>query len=486
MTSHLVLGPVLHIVGILLSVLGLAMLVPALVDAVAGHQGWGAFVGGSAITLTVSGSLVLATQGTIERFTVKQTFLLTTLAWLVLSGFGAVPLALSSLALSPTDAMFEAVSGLTTTGATVVTRLDDAPASVLLWRALLHWYGGVGIIVMAIAVLPILRIGGMQLFRTESSDRGDKPFATVRDTAWAIAATYLALTVVSTAAFGVAGMTALDAVCHAMSAIATGGFSTHDASLGHYDQAAVGWVAVASMASAALPLTFYIRLLRSGFARGRFADTQVITLIAVLLVAWTAMAVWTHLELAIPPLEAFTTSAVNITAVITGTGFASANYSAWGGFAVIMVFLCFFVGGCTGSTTGSIKIFRWQILLRAMLIQLIRMQQPHRVMVIRYHGQRVDRDVIESVINFVVAFLVCLALVTLILAAMGLEVVTAVSAAAATITNVGPGLGPVVGPAGTYASLPDAAKWVLCLAMLLGRLEVFTVLVLLTPAFWRD
>ncbi len=485
MTNRPVLVPVLHICGLLLTVLGVAMLLPALVDLANGSAQWSSFVGACAITLALSGSLVLATGGRIDRFTVKQTFLLTTLSWCVLAVFGAIPFMLAPPYLSATDAFFEAMSGLTTTGATVITTLDEAPAGILLWRALLHWYGGVGIIVMAIAVLPVLRVGGMQLFRTESSERGDKPFAHMRDTAGAIALIYLALTVVSATGFGLAGMTPLNAVCHAMSAIATGGFSTHDASLGHYDTPAVMWVAVASMMAAAIPLTYYIRLTR-GFPNRGLADTQVLSLLGVLLAGWTVMTLWTTQVTGLPFQTALTVSATNVTSIVTGTGFASTAYDQWGSFAFVAFFFFFFIGGCTGSTTGSIKIFRWQILFRAIAIQMMRMQQPHRVVLPLYNGKAVDRDVIESVINFFVAFIVCLIAFCLALAAIGLDVLTAVSAAAAALTNVGPGLGPVVGPSGTYASLPDAAKWLMSIAMLLGRLEVFTVLVLFTPNFWRD
>lgn len=485
MTSRISVQPVFHIIGILLSILGLGMLVPAIADGATHNPDWGAFVGASAATLTVSGSMYLATAGTIERFTVKQTFLLTTLAWIVLALFGALPFMLSSLHLSFTDAYYEAMSGLSTTGGTVIVGLDEAPPGVLLWRALLNWFGGVGIIVMAIAILPVLRVGGMQLFRTESSDRSDRPFATVRDTAGAIALIYLTLSIVSAVLFKIAGMQWFDAVCHAMAAVSTGGFSTKDASLGWFNSTPVLWVAVVSMISGALPLTYYIRLMHNPRREVLF-DIQVIALLVILVLSIAAMTAWTILQVGMPWWQALSHSAANVTSIITDTGFVSTDYYQWGSFPVSAFFFFYFIGGCTGSTCGSIKIFRWQILAQAVKTQMMRMLQPHRVVVTKYAGKTVDHDVIESVVNFVVVYILCFTALSLLVAAMGLDFLTATSSVASALAGAGPGLGPIVGPAGSFAPLPDAAKWVLCVAMLLGRLEVFTVMVLFTRTFWRD
>ncbi len=479
------LRPIFHVIGILLSVLGIGMLVPALADASAGHPDWTTFVGASAVTLTFSGGMVLATSGKFQQFTIRQHFLLTSLSWVVLAAFGALPFMISGLKLSFTDAYFEAISGLSTTGATMIVGLNEAPPGILLWRSLLNWFGGIGIIVMAIAVLPVLRVGGMQLFRTESSDKGDKPFATVQDTAGAIAMIYMTLTIAATVGFHLAGMRWFDAVCHAMSAISTGGFSTKDQSLAWFESHGVLWVATVTMLAGAVPLTWYIRLMRdprSGF----FSDAQVLGLFAVVLAAVTAMTGWTWAALEMPLWDAATHSAINVTSVITTTGYVSADYSTWGSFAMVAFFFMFFVGGCTGSTAGSIKIFRWQVLLQSMLTQMQRMLKPHRVLVPLYQGKRLDEDVIASVINFVFAYMAAFGILSLAVAAMGVDFLTATTAVAGTLSGAGPGLGPVVGPAGSFAPLPDAAKWLLSFCMLLGRLEVFTVMVLLLPSFWRD
>ncbi len=480
------LRPVFHIIGILLTILGLGMLLPAVADAAVGNPDWTAFVGASAATLAVSGGMVLATSSREpEHFTIKQHFLLTALAWVILTTFGALPFMMSAVKLSFTDAFFEAMSGLSTTGATVIVGLDNAPPGVLLWRALLAWFGGVGIIFMAIAILPVLRVGGMQLFRTESSDKSDKPFATIKDTVGAIAQIYLALTILSIIAFHLAGMNWFDALCHAMAAIATAGFSTKDASIGWFDSQAILWVATFSMLGGSVPLTWYIRSLRTPRAT-LLGDSQVNTLLIVLVLCCGAIAAWAHLVIGMPLWDALSHSTMNVTSIITTTGFVSVDYSTWGGFPIVAFFFFFFIGGCTGSTTGSIKIFRWQVLAQSMLNQMQRMLKPHRVLVPLYQGKPLPEEVTGSVINFTFAYMAAFGIIALILAAMGIEFLTAASSSAATLGAVGPGLGPIVGPAGTYQPLPDAAKWVLSFAMLLGRLEVFTVMVLFLPTFWRD
>lgn len=485
MQGRITFRPVFHIIGVLLTVLGLGMLIPALADASVGNPDWTAFVGASAATLAVSGGMYLGTAGEIETISVRQTFLLTSLSWVVLATFGALPFLFSSIHLDFTDAYYESMSGLTTTGGTVIVGLDYAPPGILLWRALLNWFGGVGIIVMAIAVLPMLRVGGMQLFRTESSDKSDKPFATVADTAGAIAITYAVLTILSAVLFHIAGMGWFDAVCHAMAAVSTGGLSTKDSSLGFFDSHAVLWVATISMIAGATPLTWYIRILRDtrGLAR---LDRQVAAMLKVLAVCIAAITLWAWLEVEMSFWDALSHSAVNVTSIITDTGFVSTDYSAWGSFPIVAFFFFYFIGGCTGSTSGSIKIFRWQVLAQSMRRQMLRMLKPRRVVVPLYNDKPLDQDVMDSVINFAFAYMASFGILSLAMAALGVDFLSAASSVASALAGAGPGLGPLVGPSGTFAPLPDAGKWLLCVAMLLGRLEVFTVLVLLIPSFWKD
>lgn len=468
----------------LITTLGIAMLVPAAADAALGIGEWQIFVASSAISAAAGISLVLATHGEMEGLGLRQMFLLTSMSWVAVCAFGALPLALSDHGLRYVDAFYEATSGLSTTGGTVIVGLDTMTPGILLWRALLNWLGGIGIIAMAIVALPFLRVGGMQLFRTESSDKSEKPFAQSRHLALAILAVYLALSLASALLFHLSGMRWFDAICHAMAAVSTGGFSTRDASLGAFPNLGTYWAATVSMISGALPLTYYVRVLQRG---GRAMwDSQVWVFLAVLAVCIGAMTLWVEATQDMPFWTGLSHAAVNVTSIITATGFVSTDYSLWGGFAVTAFFSFYFIGGCTGSTSGSIKIFRWQILSMSIYNQFRQMIHPHRVVRLVYNEQVVGQDVIGSVVSFVFAYIASFALLSVALSALGLDFVTSVSAVAAALAGAGPGLGPIVGPAGTYAPLPDAAKWILSLAMLLGRLEIFTLLVIVLPDFWRD
>ncbi len=464
------------------------MAVPAAADGLAGSSDWTAFAISSFVTAGVGGALVLASGGKRPgTVTVRETFMLTTLAWTVLSVFAALPFAFSSTKLSVVDSLYEATSGLTTAGGTVIVGLDALPPGPLLWRILLNWIGGIGIVAMTLLVFPFLRVGGMQLFRTESSDRSDKLFGQAQDLAATIATVYVTLTMLSALGFYLAGMPWFDAIAHGMSAVSTGGFSTRDASLAAFPGVAHYWVATVSMIAGALPMTYYVRFWLQG--REAFHDQQVRTFISFLLAAWAVMAGWAMLQTDLPDEmavhEILAHVAVNVTSVVTTTGLASDDYGAWGGFATAAFFALFFVGGCTGSTSGSIKIFRWQVLILSLRAQLRRMVTPHRVTMVIYAGKALTDDVVQSVVNFVVVFVLAFAALSLALAWTGLDFLSATSAVASALSGVGPGLGDVVGPAGNYTSLSPAAKLTLCFAMLLGRLEVLTVLVLLTPGFWK-
>ena len=476
--------PVFFVVGALINVLAAAMMVPIIVDLTVGNPDWIVFAIASAVTLSFGVQVMLTNRSPWGALNLRQTFLLTALAWVIVCAFASIPFMVSQAALSPTDAYFEAMSALTTTGSTVITGLDRLPPGLLLWRSLLQWLGGIGIIGMGIAILPFLRVGGMQLFRSESSDRSDKVAPRASDLAVAVTWVYLTLTVACIGALTLAGMSWFDAINHAMAAVSTGGFSTKDSSLGYFESIPILWAATVSMISGAIPLTYYIRLLRN-FRGSVLSDSQTWTLLGILVASTTAMTAWAYFEVGLEFIPALSHSAVNVVSIITDTGFVSTDYSTWGGFPMVAFFFFYFIGGCTGSTSGSIKIFRWQILFGSMQAQMIRMLQPNRVVVRTYHGKPVQADVVDSVINFVFAYILSYVILTLLIAAMGLDLLTASSSVASALAGAGPGLGPIVGPAGTFAPLPDGAKWVLCLAMLLGRLEVFTVIVLFTHTFWK-
>lgn len=479
------LRPVLFLVGGFLVILAVLMLLPALVDIAAGSPDWATFIASSLLTLFVGVSLTFATwwegEITLHR---RQAFLFTSIVWLAAAGFGALPFSFSGLKLSYTDGFFEAMSGITTTGSTVIVGLDRAPPGILLWRGLLQWLGGIGFIAIGIAVLPALRIGGMQLFQTESSDRSEKIVPRVAQLAGAIMSTYLGLTAVCAAAYGLAGMSTLDAAVHAMTTLSTGGYANYDSSLAYFASPAVEWIAIVFMTAGGIPFVLFVRTLH-GDKGALWRDTQVRWYLGLLVLASVAVALWVHATQAMAPGEALRAAAFNVVSVITTTGYASADYNTWGPFAVVIFFFLLFAGGCTGSTAGGIKQFRYVVLYEEALVQLRRLMQPSGAFLARFNARPITETVAISVLAFFFLFALCTVVLTALLALCGLDFVTAVSGAATVLNNVGPGLGTTIGPSGNFASLPDAAKWLLSFGMLLGRLELFTILVLLLPSFWR-
>lgn len=479
------LRPVGYVIGLLLIALGASMGLPALIDWLDGSPNWHAFVLSGAVTVFVGLSLALACRAERrEGLTIRQTFLLTVLAWVVATAFAALPMGFGVPHLSPADSVFEAMSGLTTTGATVIVGLDAMPRGLLLWRAMLHFFGGLGIIVVALAFLPALRVGGMQLFKSESFDTMGKILPRARDIAASLSWLYVALTVACAVTFAALGMTAFDAVCHAMSTIATGGFANYDSSFGGFSPAAE-YAASLFMFVASLP---FVRLVQvfAGSAKPLLRDPQVQGFFGVVAVIVAAIVIWRLLDAQGPLEPVFRRSLFNAVSITTGTGFASEDYSLWGTFPIMVLFMAGVVGGCTGSATCAVKVFRFQVLAAAIVSQVRIIHSPSGVFPAKYDGRRLDDEVISSVMTYFYLFGLVLAVGAVSLSMMGLDAQTAISGAAATLTNVGPGFGSIIGPAGNYAPLPDAAKWVLSVNMLLGRLELVSVLVIFTLAFWRD
>lgn len=477
--------PVGYVIGLLVLALGGAMLIPVLVDFWSGPPG--AATGGltaAALTATVGALLAMASHRSDGlRLTLQQTFLLTTGTWVVLPIFGALPLWLVIDGASYTDAFFEAMSGLTTTGATTFSGLAALSPGVLLWRAMLQWFGGIGIIVVAMAFLPSLKVGGMQIFRSEGFDTFGKILPRAAEIAGSIAWIYLAITGACFLAYSWAGMAVFDALCHALTTISTGGFSTEDASMGAF-KGAPEYVASVFMVLASLPFIRFVQLL-AGAPFIVLFDAQVRGFLATAGLVVLALVLWLFLVMGVAAERALREALFNAVSILSGTGYASADYQLWGSFAVAGFFLIGLIGGCAGSTCCSIKVFRFQLLFAAVQTQVRRLHSPHGVFTPRYDGRAVTDDVINSVMAFFVMFMLSLSAVAIVLALMGLDAVTAISGAAAALANIGPGLGPIIGPAGTYGPLPDAAKWVLAAAMLLGRLELLSVFVLFSAAFWR-
>ncbi len=478
------LRPVGYIIGLLVGVLGLTMLVPFSVDYLYGNPDAQNFALSAMITVVAGASMALATaNASLKVLSIQQTFLLTTLSWLVLPVFGALPFWLGAPNATYTDAFFEAMSGLTTTGSTVFTQLETLPHGTLLWRGLLQWFGGVGIIVVAMAFLPAMKVGGMQFFRSEGFETMGKVLPQAAKIASSIAVIYLILTLACIFAYTMAGMEFFDALVHSLTTVSTGGFANSDASFGAF-KGAPEYVATVFMLLASLPFVRYVQLL-NGSAEPLWRDSQIrafLLLVAGLVVIMTAFQM---LEDGFGTEESIRESLFNVSSILSGTGYASVDYQLWGAFPITLFFLMGLVGGCAGSTCCSIKIFRYQLLFAAIRSQIQKIHSPNGVFIPRYQGRRVGEDVMSSVTAFFVAFMLSLATLATILGLLGLDPVTAISGAATALANVGPGLGDEIGPSGNFQGLPDAAKWVLSGAMLIGRLELMAVYVLFTAAFWR-
>ncbi|SEQ29035.1 TrkH family potassium uptake protein [Thalassovita taeanensis] len=478
------LRPVGYVIGLLVAALGLTMLPPMMVDVAEGRAHWRVFAESAMLTFVTGGLIALACQnGTREGLSIQQTFFLTTGVWLALPMFGALPFILGETQARPVDAFFEAMSGLTTTGATVFTGLDTLPKGLLLWRGILQWLGGIGIIVVAMVFLPELRVGGMQIFRSESFDTMGKILPRATAIASQISVIYLALTLACLFSYMVLGMGAFDATVHALTTVSTGGFSTYDASFGAFS-GPLEYVASIFMILAALPFVRYVQMI-NGHRTAVWRDKQVhgfLLTIGVLVIVTTIVLTTIfphHWE------QSFREALFNITSIISGTGYASVDYMNWGSLLIAMFFFIGLIGGCAGSTACSVKIFRYQILFASIRAQLKKTQSPHGVFTPRYEGRKIDDDVLNSVMSFFVFFIASLGVLSVALGMTGLDFTTSVTGAASALANIGPGLGDQIGPAGNFAGLNDTAKWLLSIAMLIGRLELMVVYAMLTVAFWR-
>ena len=478
------LRPVGYVIGLLVAALGLAMLLPLMVDLAEGRGHWPVFAESAVLTVLTGGLIALACQNGIRQgLSIQQTFLLTSGVWLALPFFAALPFMLGATEARFVDAFFEAMSGLTTTGSTVLTGLDDLPKGLLLWRGILQWLGGIGIIVVAMVFLPELRVGGMQIFRTEAFDTMGKILPRATQISGQISVIYLSLTMLCIMTYLFMGMNTFDATVHALTTVSTGGFSNYDASFGTFS-GPLEYAASVFMILAALPFVRYVQLL-NGNAGPLLRDTQVrafLLTIAALVVITTLVLTTVfphHWE------QAMREGLFNITSIISGTGYASVDYMQWGPFLIAMFFFIGLVGGCAGSTACSVKIFRYQILFSSIRAQLRRTTYPHGVFALHYDGRPITTDALNSVMAFFVFFTVTLGLVAVALSLTGLDFVTSVSGAAAALANIGPGLGEIIGPSGNFSSLNDTAKWILALAMWVGRLELMAVFALFTLQFWR-
>ncbi|MCP5163179.1 MAG: TrkH family potassium uptake protein [Hahellaceae bacterium] len=476
--------PLAVVLGIVLIILASLMLVPLTLTLFGDKVNQGAFLYSSLISL-VSGVLIWAFgkshTGTLRP---REMFLITSGCWVGIPLFAQLPFLMLETPLSFTDALFETISGLTTTGSTIMSGLDHTSRDVLLWRSLLQWLGGIGIIGMAVAILPFLKVGGMKLFQTESSDWSDKVTPQAHVMLKGIVLSYFVLSIGCGLAYYFGGMSAFDAINHAMTTVSTGGFSTYDQSFGHFQSATLHWLSVLFMFLASIPFLHYVRF--ATHARFQvFMDSQILSLALVLAGSTLILAADLTYNHTLDFWHALTLSALNVTSVVSTTGFASSDYSQWGHAAVVIFFFLTFVGGCSGSTSGGVKIFRFQLFIIMLKDQLTRSVHPTAITAPKYNGRRVQDDVLVSTITFLFFFISTLIVLTFLLSLTGLDLITSLTGATTALMNVGPGLGDIIGPAGNFASLSDFAKWLLSAGMILGRLEFLAILILFTRTFWR-
>ena len=476
---------VFFLIGILLIVLGASMLGPYALQVIL-DEGSHSFISASFVTIFIGVLFILANLEKEFKLNLRQTFLFSSLAWVMVALFGSLPFVLSTQNFTFSEAFFESMSGITTTGATIISDLDSSPKSILLWRAIMQWLGGIGIVVMAITILPLLKVGGMQLFKMEGPDSTEKILPRTIEVAAIIISTYIVLTFLCGFFYWVFGMTIFDSVSHAMTTIATGGFSTHNDSIGFFKNPNIEIVASIFIILGSIPFISYLK-----FAQGNrkvfFNDVQIKGLIYLLVISITVMffyLMFINYESSL--LDKIRVSSFNVISILSGTGYVTDDFGLWGKFSLVFFLLLMFIGGCAGSTACGIKIFRLQMLLIFLKNQIQKLITPNSVIITKYNNQKISDNFINSVIIFIFTFLFIFLIMAMLLSITGLDFITSISGAASSISNVGPGLGDIIGPNGNYQAIPDISKWILSIGMLLGRLELFAVLVLFFPSFWRN
>ena len=475
---------VLYIIGLLISSLGCMMFIPAMFDLLNNNDEWGVFASTGIISFLMGITIILAFRNRNIKIGSKETFLLSVLSWVFLAAISALPLYLSNLNLSYTDAFFEATSGITTTGSTILINIEDASKGILIWRSILQWLGGVGIIVMAVAALPLLHMSGFQLFFSEQAEPADKLKERVKNLATSIIIIYGVFTVICALLLNIVGMPLFDSICHAMTTIATGGYSTQNNSIGHYDSLSIEIVIILGMIMASLPFILFVKMYNNDI-KSIFLDKQVKGFFLLLLLSIFIIAIWLNTKLNMSFIEAIRVSTFNVISIITGTGYSTEDFSKWGGFAIGLLFIFMLIGGCTGSTTGGIKIFRIQILFKVIAQQIQKIIRPHQIVKITYSKALIDDKTTLSILALIFLFIVSVFIIAALPYFMGLDLLTSFSAAATSIAVVGPGLSHEIGPSGNFSLLPNQAKWVLSAAMIIGRLEFLAVLILIMPSFWK-
>ena len=476
---------VFFLIGVLLTILGVSMLIPYAVQ-ILQNENSHSFIGSSFITIFIGILFILANLEKNFKLNLQQTFLFSALAWFLIAIFGSLPFLLSPIPFSISDAFFESMSGITTTGATVITNLDTTPKSILLWRSIMQWLGGIGIIVMAITILPLLKVGGMQLFKMEGPDSTEKILPRTIEVAAIIISTYIILTFLCGFFYWIFGMSIFDSVSHSMTTIATGGFSTHNESIGFFKNPNIEIVASIFIILGSIPFISYLKFVQ-GNKKVFFQDVQIKGLIYLLVISIIIMFLYLlFINYESSFFDKVRISSFNVISILSGTGYVTDDFGLWGKFSLVFFLLLMFIGGCAGSTACGIKIFRLQMLLIFLKNQIKRLISPNSVIITKYNNQKISDNFINSVIIFIFTFLFIFFIIAMLLSISGLDFITSISGAASSISNVGPGLGDIIGPNGNYKDIPEISKWILSFGMLLGRLELFAVLVLFFPSFWRN
>jgi trk system potassium uptake protein TrkH len=468
--------------GILQIILGIFMFIPIIFQFIYSEID-SSFFGASIVTIIFGTLFFLSNLDHDKKLTLQQAFLLTALSWLSIAIFGSLPFIFSDLNFSFINAFFESMSGITTTGSTIISNLDEMPKGILLWRAILQWLGGIGIIIMAITLMPIMNVGGMQLFKISNNDSSEKILPKSKEIALRLIYIYTSLTLLCSLTYKFFGMNFFDSLTHSMTTIATGGFSNYNESIGFFDSVSIEISAMIFIILGSLPFIAYIKFI-SGDKKIIFNDVQIRTFFKIIISSIIILSL--YLMISGSTELNFRSVLFNIISILTGTGYVNAEFDTWGSFTLILFLGLMFIGGCAGSTTCGVKIFRIQILYLFVVNQLKKIIYPNGIFVLKYDQNPIDNKFISSIISFIYMYLVVFFILTALLSLTGLDFITSISGAATSISNVGPGLGSIIGPNGDFSTLPDSSKWILTFGMILGRLELFAILVLFLPSFWRN
>ncbi len=470
--------------GVLQIILGVFMIIPIIFQIIFNEVD-SSFVGAGIITIVFGVLFFLSNLDHQKKLNLQQAFLLTALSWLSIAIFGSLPFIFSSLHLGITDAFFESMSGITTTGSTIITNLNDSPKSILVWRAILQWLGGIGIIVMAITLMPIMNVGGMQLFKISSNDASEKILPKSKEISQRLIIIYLVLTFMCATIYKIFGMSYFDSLTHSMTTIATGGFSNYNESIGYFNSASIELTAIVFIILGSIPFITYIKFL-SGNKKILISDVQIKSFLKIILISIAILFIYLVFKNETISIKILRQISFNVVSILTGTGYVTHEFDDWGSFPLIFFLILMFIGGCAGSTACGIKIFRIQILYIFLVNQLKKIIYPRGVFIIKYDNNNVDDKFMSSIISFIYLYITIFFVITALLSLSGLDFITSISGAATSISNVGPGLGGMIGPNGNFSLIPDISKWILSLAMILGRLELFAILVLFLPSFWRN